>query len=613
MLLVGKTKFVMHFCRQKTLRVLEYFQDAATALCFVAITALPISLSAQTTASGYGLGAVLDADVYASVPKTAPLARGDYLSAPPAMSLKAFVPPPGQQGQQGSCVGWATAYAARTVLKAKDNGADNLAKLREMALSPAYVYNQISLPGCNGSYIPDALELMQQQGVARLSEFPYDETSCARKPGSDLRTLATSHRIKGFTRLWGQSGRNKHVAVRRALANGNPVVIGMLVGNSISDHFGSASYMPTRNEFAWLGDRQYAFENELLFGHAMAVIGYDDARDGGAFEIVNSWGRDWGDDGFFWVSYEVFNAFVSEGYEVLPLDPPPPPRVVDMAGSIRLLHISGDELTARPQDSAEYRLTRSLPSGTRFRVEASSEKAGFVYVIGGDATGDYVALFPRGNDVSPHAAAGATLLLPGPTEAHFTRLNDTVGTDFYMVLFAQNPLDPQALAQEMAAGRGEPLERLEGALGDRLVDMDAIELDTAGIRFEAESGAADVVAIPIVIDHVAPNAANSDRTAPLIVLTRPAQESFDAATDPDAPIPVSSRFFQLEGAAQDESAIANLQVVGALSSQYSSRGPFRAEVELPPGPGPHEIEVVTSDVEGNSARQVFRFSLNAEN
>ncbi|MEH0069911.1 hypothetical protein V6L77_05615 [Pannonibacter sp. Pt2-lr] len=47
------------------------------------------------------------------------MARGNYAALPPRVSLKAFAPTPGDQGQQGSCVGWASAYAARTLSEAR--------------------------------------------------------------------------------------------------------------------------------------------------------------------------------------------------------------------------------------------------------------------------------------------------------------------------------------------------------------------------------------------------------------------------------------------------------------------------------------------------------------
>ncbi|MEZ4955452.1 MAG: C1 family peptidase [Saprospiraceae bacterium] len=50
------------------------------------------------------------------------------------------------------------------------------------------------------------------------------------------------------------------------------------------------------------------FANQILDrtnsgGHAMTIVGYDDGKN--AFRIVNSWGTNWGDNGFAWVDYSL--------------------------------------------------------------------------------------------------------------------------------------------------------------------------------------------------------------------------------------------------------------------------------------------------------------------
>ena len=50
----------------------------------------------------------------------------------------------------------------------------------------------------------------------------------------------------------------------------------------------------------------------------MCLIGYDDKKGGGSFQIMNSWGADWGDKGFFWIKYEDFPLHVKECYALLP-------------------------------------------------------------------------------------------------------------------------------------------------------------------------------------------------------------------------------------------------------------------------------------------------------
>jgi len=44
----------------------------------------------------------------------------------------------------------------------------------------------------------------------------------------------------------------------------------------------------------------------------MLVVGFDDARR--AFKVMNSWGTNWGNDGFCWLDYSYFPKAVKEGY-----------------------------------------------------------------------------------------------------------------------------------------------------------------------------------------------------------------------------------------------------------------------------------------------------------
>lgn len=56
---------------------------------------------------------------------------------PEAVSLAAFAPNRLNQGKQGSCVAWSSAYAARTILEA----ASTRQNPNQVAYSPAFVYN----------------------------------------------------------------------------------------------------------------------------------------------------------------------------------------------------------------------------------------------------------------------------------------------------------------------------------------------------------------------------------------------------------------------------------------------------------------------------------------
>ncbi len=104
----------------------------------------------------------------------------DFL--PVAVDLSAYMPPVGDQGQQGSCVGWATAYAARAYYAEQVEHRDT--SLAANQPSPAFIFDVIHQgdESCDGgAMIPDAMKVLEQ-GAYSLADFPYDDTSCKRPP-----------------------------------------------------------------------------------------------------------------------------------------------------------------------------------------------------------------------------------------------------------------------------------------------------------------------------------------------------------------------------------------------------------------------------------------------
>ncbi len=47
------------------------------------------------------------------------------------------------------------------------------------------------------------------------------------------------------------------------------------------------------------------FNGSAVGAHAMVIVGYDDAKQ--AFKVRNSWGADWGEDGYCWIGYDTFS------------------------------------------------------------------------------------------------------------------------------------------------------------------------------------------------------------------------------------------------------------------------------------------------------------------
>ncbi|HZP20862.1 MAG TPA: GYF domain-containing protein [Bauldia sp.] len=223
-----------------------------------------------------------------------PLASSPYSGAelPSSVDLSDRMPPPGDQGHQQSCVGWAIAYALKSYQ-------ENL-ELRwgyqnpEHLFSPAYIYNQINNGVDGGSQFVDALNLLSSQGVAPLSAMPYTPADFRAQPSPEARNAARPYRID----TWRQVNIYDTREVKAQLNAGYPVIIGVVVDDALINlqrgQIWNSPGSPPRG------------------GHAMLVVGYDDARN--AFKVINSWGQGWADGGYGWIDYTYFRSVVREGY-----------------------------------------------------------------------------------------------------------------------------------------------------------------------------------------------------------------------------------------------------------------------------------------------------------
>ncbi len=254
--------------------------------------ALPAAADQETTSKSTGL-ILMDEAEYDALPERDPLMRGRL---PQFVDLSSFFPPPGHQGAQGSCVGWAVGYALKTYQEALEF---NISQPQAWDhFSPAFVFNSIKQGNdCSaGSRISDALEFVANTGAVRMDDFPYEEAQCL-PPSDDMSSIARDYAIKSYRRLQKEG---MLFAIREALSNEKPVVIAMRVFPSFE---------------AWQGGDNYRHDPDLEFQvdyHAVTVVGYDDERR--ALKIINSWGTDWGDDGFFWMDYRAARQLIAEAY-----------------------------------------------------------------------------------------------------------------------------------------------------------------------------------------------------------------------------------------------------------------------------------------------------------
>lgn len=236
----------------------------------------------------------LDKRQLESIPPAPPPLKGP----PPAtvdLTDYGYFPPPGDQGKQGSCVGWAVAYGLKSYQKNREYRLQSLdANFR---FSPAFVYNQVKDQTCDGgSNIADALNVIESQGALPLEDFHYDDKSCAQQPTDAQIQSAWEYRIA----KWMQVNVQSLTEMKAQIARGIPVVVGIHVADSFQNFTGGGVYRRSAKKEADLG------------GHALLVVGYSEALK--AFKVMNSWGPGWGDGGFAWIDYATFQSIAEEGY-----------------------------------------------------------------------------------------------------------------------------------------------------------------------------------------------------------------------------------------------------------------------------------------------------------
>lgn len=206
---------------------------------------------------------------------------------PPRASLREFVPPVRDQGQHGSCVGFATAAGIGTLARKPAE------TQWETIYSPAWFYNLAreaigELAYDDGCYIRDGVGAARRVGAAREGDFPYYETQdiLYAPPPAKAFESAKSFKLGAHYRC------NTLNDVKRAIAAGYPVVFGFLCYSNLWQA-NTTGRIPEPS-------------GSLTGGHAVLGAAYDDATR--YVSGPNSWGKRWGDQGWFHLPYSYFET-----------------------------------------------------------------------------------------------------------------------------------------------------------------------------------------------------------------------------------------------------------------------------------------------------------------
>ncbi len=207
-----------------------------------------------------------------------------FTTLPPHVDLRAHCPDVYDQGQLGSCTANAIAFLCEYDW-IKEKKADPFVPSRLFIY-----YNEREMEGSvdydAGAMIRDGIKTLNTEGFCPEVAWAYDIAAFAKHPPQEAYDLALKEQVRDYGYV------NQNIDVMRSvLAVGFPIAIGFTVYQSfMSREVAKYGHVPMPAK----GER-------VLGGHAVAIVGYDDAKK--LWIVRNSWGKSWGDQGYFYMPY----------------------------------------------------------------------------------------------------------------------------------------------------------------------------------------------------------------------------------------------------------------------------------------------------------------------
>ena len=296
----------------------------------------------------YSQGFIWDSRIESNHKKFTKVGLSRSAVLPTSFSLEKYLPHTMSQGESDMCAAYSLA-TCRTILYARNNDLTDVDKISSEAYSPYYIYfkyKEIMGEDWEGG-LALYTDRINQFGYAKMKdiEYPYYYPFTEHKLWNfslpsyvdlDIDAVKDDKFDDIYSIYASENATDPDLEVitqmKTELSKKHPILFGFWpvpesfynVGynNYWSDTM-SVSCMSYEKKWEgeWLADEEcnsltnnpYGIcdacrpsDYEENGGHAMVVIAYDDDKFGGSFQILNSWGSDWGDDGKVWVPYRDF-------------------------------------------------------------------------------------------------------------------------------------------------------------------------------------------------------------------------------------------------------------------------------------------------------------------
>lgn len=212
-------------------------------------------------------------------------AKASVGELPPRVDLRQYMTAIENQGETNSCVANAVAGAYEYLVKR--HLGEEAYDVSRMFIYYNARYLEDATDEDEGTAIGDALEGLKTYGACSEETWPFDEELVNEEPEEGAYDEAKNFLVEDMAQVPVDLD-----AWRQALAEGNPIVFGIALYKSFDAHRKKGLVpMPSPSEAA----------RESHDGHAMLCVGYSDPDK--LFIVRNSWGDDWGDDGYCYIPY----------------------------------------------------------------------------------------------------------------------------------------------------------------------------------------------------------------------------------------------------------------------------------------------------------------------
>lgn len=248
-----------------------------------------------------------------------PLSKQDYVlnltkeDLPKQFSIRHKMTNVRSQGNEGSCVGFATACG---VMEFQNNMLDYPEYNHLIRLSPRFLYEEAKLISghSEGTTLKAAMMVGKKMGTSLEDYWPYKPKEVG-APKNGAIEDAKRFKIKSYARIKNLKDLKKAIHNPRIGA----VLIGVKVYKGmISEEAKKTGVCP---------DPSCLEKFKVLGGHALCACGWNDFSphyEDGHILCKGSWGEKYGDKGYHYLSYKYINSNMLDAFSCIDIDDPLP-------------------------------------------------------------------------------------------------------------------------------------------------------------------------------------------------------------------------------------------------------------------------------------------------